>query len=190
MCFQCRPYPVEQKKIVYGAVMSRFQDEKGILEGNLQKRKSLLKRFDIFRRCLRILLDENLCQMAVRADTITIDLTNILARAQNDNMADLHNLDLSETLERIQGLCGTGDQPKRLVEELQSLVKQGSNTSHDDTYYENEETAVEELIDSFMLRHAPHRDAQVGDYDHDFLVLLTQMEDLEPVSHDQQDQQA
>lgn len=152
-----------------------------ILEENLQTRSKLLKKFDIFRRCLQILLNENLCQMVIRADTIIIDSTNILARAQSGDMADVPGLDLSETLKEIQEFCGTGDQPKCLVEELQSLIKQYSNSSHDDAYYEKEETAVEELIDSFMLRHAPHQDARVGDYNHDYLVLLTQMEDLEPV---------
>ena len=174
-------YPVDQRETVYQAIHSNFIAEKMILDENLQARSKLLKKFDIYRRCLQILLDKNLCQMAIRADAIIIDSTNILARHQGSDLADVPGINLPETLKMIQELCGTSDQPKRLVEKLQNLVKQHSNSTHDDTYYEKEETAVEELIDGFMLRHAPHQDARISDYNHDYLVLLTQMEDLEPV---------
>ena len=162
--------------VTIGALEESLRVKKWDLETELEKRKGLLQQFDVLRKCLQILLDETLCRMVIHEDSIISGLTENYA-CPNDDMADL-----TKTLEQIQELCETGDQPEFLVKELQKLAKQGSSSSHDDAYYESGETAVEELIDSFMLRHAPDQAARTDDYGHDYLVLLRQMEDMNPIS--------
>ena len=157
------------------------------LEDDGKKRKELLRQFNVFRKCLQILLDEKLCRMTILKDSIIGDLTNDYAHTKDE-------VDTDSLSDPIQEFFETANRPdsKERLETYQTLVDRLSSDSFlGDAYYDNGETTIEKLVDDFMVRHAPQaQDSNVRNHNRDYLVLLVQMEELEPVSQSQQDQRA
>ena len=157
------------------------------IENDRKKRAELVRQVDVFGKCLQILLDTNLCRVVIQEDSIISDLIGDSARAEEKVDADR----LFESLNQIQEmLLETANEPhsEEHAEKLQSLaVKFSGSNFLGDAYYDRRETKVEELVDKYMERRAPqHQGAKVEEYGRDFLALLTQMDELHPLSQGRQ----
>ena len=147
--------------------------------------------FNKIRKCLHILLDEDLCKLAIAEGSILRDLVNSFAHVHRE----VDKEGLSDTLGLVQELFDTANkkESKKDIKTYQALVDKLSNDSFlGDDYYDKEETEVEKLVDIFMDRKAPDAENTEGIhyYDHDYIFLLAQMEELEPVYQKQEDEQA
>ena len=164
------------------------------LERLQKKRRTVLKYFNNIRKCLEILLNEKMCRMAIVEDSLLQDLLNDYAHVSRKVDRD----SLSETLNHVQELFKAAhhEEMKERVKDYQTLIDRLSSDSFlGDAYYDKEETIVEKLVDDFMVCHAPKAlDANIREYNLDYLALLKQMETYNPAilqkQEDEQVQQA
>ena len=180
------PAPIVKQKAIE-ALQHHFQRLDEEIENDLKLRAELTRQIDVFGKCLQILLDTDLCRMVIQEDSIIGGLIGDYARAEEKVYTD----SLFESLNQIQEmLLETANEPhsEEHTEKLQSLaVKFSGSNFLGDAYYDRGETKVEELVDKYMERRAPqHQGAKVEEYGRDFLALLTQMDELHPLSQGRQ----
>lgn len=140
-------------------------------EKDKQKLEDLLKTFNVFRKCLAIMLDDNLLKLTVISETLIRKVTNHLVHQQNNPFTKYTEFGLKSfrgVFEKYKGKVGKLD--KNSMAELDpdtEILKLLNVLYQDETYIDEEKKSVETNIDNHFQTVSENEEAK-GDH----LVLL------------------
>lgn len=150
------------------ALERQIEQRKEQIEDLLCERNIYVERFNIFRKSLNILLDEDYLTMVISGDSV---LDELIATCKL-RKPNIHSDALSESFNGVQDAIKEhypNLDLRSAYDKLQSVI-------HDsDMYYDKEESVVERSVDTFLQTQLPS-DSDIADCSPDYLILLSSLD--------------
>lgn len=165
----------QKREMVISVLQSQIKDANDHVSEFLETRRELLRRFNIFRKYLEIVLDPDIVRMAVLDDSVLRKVTNTYA-----HMNDHFDGAFPESLRGIQELFDAAG--KKKVEDFQGLVNKLSRVLYEEEdYFDRGSLTVERNLDQYIGNSAP-KGAKVTETLTEFHILFMRMEPLQPTN--------